>query len=224
MVKYCESCGGELVEGQICKCQQTQSKKGGSIVDKIDTEAIKVVSKEAISVWVDFFKDPKATVISAIKSGNFKIGIVFLSLTAIIYTLFYLVSYDSAYINGFEYVTFIFRVFLYSVLSVAALVGALFGGCKVFKYNYSIQSIVSMIGVAVIPFAAVSLLSIIFVRVLPSFVGILIMSAKILSIVLIYESINTSNSALGKYSVYFLSVCGFAFLIVKLLLEVIFLR
>jgi len=219
MSKFCTNCGKPLVEGTICSCIGMQAEEEMAFTSEdmsVQSSAftqqndIKQFLESMWSLVKMFAKNPINSIVNTAKTDNFKVGLFFAGVQALIASLaaVILVNRITSSITGILFGSMslfgnrsvdipYFSIFIKVIFAVAVqyflLVGLFYLGSKfIAKKTGSIKTLMATLGISTIPMTASLLVSIVVGLIIPALIFYILVFGIICSIVLNYISLRES--------------------------------
>lgn len=177
MAKFCENCGKQLEEGEICSCNESTVNQQQQN-QKVSPNRIGEYFKRLFKVALNSVKTPSEMLGKYVGVSDFEVGIGFIVIQAIVISLFMVVLFHKFYsmINGLGYIgsilglgsdnSHLVKVFFLTII-VSLIISFAFAGVLlfiskvVFKQNIDIKKAICVAGakcLAAAPFTIIAIL------------------------------------------------------------------
>lgn len=220
MAKFCTNCGKPLAEGTICRCLGgMQAEEGMAFTpENMSSQSSTFAQQNDFKQFLEsmwslvkmFAKNPIDSIVNTAKTDNFKVGLFFVGVQALIASLtaIILVKRLTSSITGFLFGSMslfgsrsinipYFAIFIRTIFAVAVqyflLVGLFYLGSKfIAKKTGSIKTLIATLGISTIPMTASLLVSLVIGLIIPVLIFYILVFGIVSSIVLNYISLRES--------------------------------
>ncbi len=235
MAKFCTSCGKELMEGKACSCG------GAKETPVTKTASTGNIGKDLVEIAKGMLIAPIATAKKYSSEKNVNIGYILLAIALVAPALF-VIALTNELQGAFASIMLLmggdigdvfsavevdyFEVFIYSVLSAAAVYGSILLGKliivnKVMKTEVSIKKHITNIGVASVVNSIAWLLSTLLLFIFADIIAAVILLAGIMFIVTLYNIYLTNEKVdENKFPLMTTAIYAIVFVVLYILIQI----